>query len=185
MIRFHGIVLKMSIDDRKLGGYEAYFTEGMSINLGRNCSVTLTDYPAWAIKIMSLSRFKQIRAAYHPEVGSSTIGDKCHQLRYAIDTCNATSKTTFVVGPDLTFDDAGVASQSRMNPVRQYNKDKPTNFESTSLCQQTTHLENILLCTWIIGALINYQHVTIFVIFRYIMLITPVIFKFIWQRNIR
>ena len=33
MIRFHGMVLKMSIDDRKLGGYEAYFTEGMSIIL--------------------------------------------------------------------------------------------------------------------------------------------------------
>lgn len=51
MIRFHGMVLKMSIDDRKLGGYEAYFTEGMSINLGRNYSVTLTDYPAWASKV--------------------------------------------------------------------------------------------------------------------------------------
>ena len=128
MLRFHGMVLKMSIDDRKLGGYEAYFTEGMSINLGRNYSVTLTDYPAWAAKVMTLSRFKQIRAAYHPEVGSSTIGDKCHQLRYAIDTCNATSKTTFVVGPDLTFDEGGVASRSRMNPVRQYNKDKPNKF---------------------------------------------------------
>ena len=128
MIRFHGMVLKMSIDDRKLGGYEAYFTEGMSINLGRNYSVMLSDYPAWAAKVMSLSRFKQIRAAYHPEVGSSTIGDKCHQLRYAIDTCNGTSKTTFVVGGDLTFDEGGVASRSRMNPVRQYNKDKPNKF---------------------------------------------------------
>ena len=28
----------------------------------------------------------------------------------------------------MTFDEGGVASRSRMNPVRQYNKDKPNKF---------------------------------------------------------
>ena len=120
MIRFHGVVLKMSIDDRKLGGYEAYFVDNMQINLGRAYSIRLNDFPAWASKIFTLSRFKQIRAAYHPEVGASTIGDKCHQLRHAIDTLNNASRTTFIAGIDISFDEGGGASRSRMNPVRQY-----------------------------------------------------------------
>ena len=60
MIRFNGMVLKMSIDDRKLGGYEAYFKEEIPVSLGEGYTVTLNDYPAWASKIMPLWRFKQI-----------------------------------------------------------------------------------------------------------------------------
>ena len=124
---------------RKLGGYSAYFTKDPQVNMGRDYNVTLADFPAWANNVMTLGRFKQIRAAYHPEVGASEIGDKCHQLRHAINSMNAASKSTFVPGPNLSFDEGGVASRSRMNPVRQYNKDKPQKFrvDFFVLCNNT------------------------------------------------
>ena len=128
MYRFHGVVLKMSIDDRNLGGYEAYFDDVIQINLSQDYNVKVSDFPPWAKNVFSLHRFKQIRAAYHPEVGSSAIGDKCHQLRFAINQLNYASRATFVPGPNLSFDEGGIASRSRMNPVRQYNKDKPNKF---------------------------------------------------------
>ena len=93
----------MSIDD-------TYFMEHIQINLGRNYSVPVTNLPSWARKVMSLNRFKQIRAAFHPEVGASSIGDKCHQLRYAINSLNAASLATFIPGKNLSFDEGGVAS---------------------------------------------------------------------------
>ena len=55
---------------------------------------------------------------------------KCYQLRYAIQQLNACSLRTFHVGGDLTFDEGGIASRSRFNPVRQYNKDKPNKFRT-------------------------------------------------------
>ena len=128
MVRFLGVILKMSIDDRKLGGYVAYFDQDLRVNLGRSYSVKLEDYPPWALKVFSLIRFKQIRSAFHPEVGASSIGDKCHQLRYAIETLNATSKAVFIPGLNLSFDEGGGPSRSWLNPVRQYNKDKPNKF---------------------------------------------------------
>ena len=53
---------------------------------------------------------------------------------------NATSRATFVPGPNLSFDEGGVSSRSRMNPVRQYNKDKPNKFcvDFFVLHEQTT-----------------------------------------------
>ncbi len=58
----------------------------------------------------------------------SNVGDKCHQIRHALNTLNKASSSTFIPGIDLSFDEGGVASHSRMNPVRQYNKDKPQKF---------------------------------------------------------
>ncbi len=78
MIQFHGMVLKMSVDHRELGGYASYISDPFSVNLSRSYSVLLTDYPACAIKGMTLRPFKQIRAAFHPETGTLTIGDMCH-----------------------------------------------------------------------------------------------------------
>ncbi len=60
MVRFLGIILKMSIDHRELGGYSCYFTNKNTVNLGRRYFVELNDYPAWAVRVMSLRRFKQI-----------------------------------------------------------------------------------------------------------------------------
>ena len=110
MIRFHGMILKMSVDDRNLGGYGAYFNEIHQVNTGTDYFIVLEGFPAWAAKIMTLPRFKQIRAAFHPEVGMSDVGDKCHQLRFAIDKLNLTASRTFIGGKDLSFDEGGVSS---------------------------------------------------------------------------
>lgn len=50
MVRFLGVILKMSIDNRGLGRYVAYFTKRKSVNLGRRHYVELNDYPAWAVQ---------------------------------------------------------------------------------------------------------------------------------------
>ena len=148
MIQFHGMVLKMSVDHRELGGYASYFTEPFSVNLSRSYCVLLTDYPAWVVKIMTLRRFKQIRAAFHPKTGTSTIGDKCHQIRHALNTLNTASLKTFTPGINLSFDEDGVASRSRFNPVRQYNKDKPQKFrvDFFVLCNNSPQCYFIIHC---------------------------------------
>ena len=128
MFHFFGVLLKMSVDCRKMGGYKAYFKSKPTIYLSDNYSMTLNSYPAWASKVFSFSRFQQIRAAYHPEVGQSKSGDKVHQLRYALNCLNTASKRTFVPGLDLSFDEGGIASRSKFCPVRQYNQSKPDKF---------------------------------------------------------
>eukprot|EP00957_Ditylum_brightwellii_P072767 5530569-Ditylum_brightwellii.AAC.1 len=73
---------------------------------------------------MTLGCFRQIRSAFHPETGSSAIGDKCHQLKYLIRMINMAAKRTFYIGPKLAFDEEGVATQSCFCCVQQCNKDK-------------------------------------------------------------
>ena len=142
MIQFHGTVLKMSIDDRQLGGYPLYFTKSMSVNSSRDYSVLLHDYPAWALQVFALGRFKQIRAAFHPEVGQSTVGDKCHQLPHVLNTLNQASFCKFIPGIDLSLNKGGVASRSRLNSGRQYNKDKPQKFQVNFLSYVISHLDS-------------------------------------------
>jgi hypothetical protein len=47
-INFHGIALKMSVDNQELYGYGSYSPEQLSIKLPRTFSVLLKDYLAWA-----------------------------------------------------------------------------------------------------------------------------------------
>eukprot|EP00957_Ditylum_brightwellii_P012990 981617-Ditylum_brightwellii.AAC.1 len=70
-------------------------------------------YSSWAEEIMSLGRFRQIKSAYHPETGTSAVGDKCHQPRYLIQKINKAAKETFHFGPCMAFDEGGVATCSR------------------------------------------------------------------------
>ncbi len=128
MIRWHGVILKMSIDNRKIGGYESYFSPPEKICLSSTHIHTVNDFPAWAAEVFTIRRFKQIRAAYHPEVGFSTIGDKCHQLRHTINALNEAAKRTFIPGQQMSFDEGGIPSRSRMNPVRMYNQSKPDKY---------------------------------------------------------
>ena len=103
MVWFHGVILKMSIDNRSLGGYESYFETNMQVDLGLDYMVMLKNNPPWAALVFSINQFKQIRAAYHPKVGASSVRDICHQLRFAINSLNA-SKATFIPGLNLSFD---------------------------------------------------------------------------------
>ena len=85
MVNILGIVLKLSVDNKEVEGYNSYFTQYQSVNLSRTYYMELKDYPAWG---MSFSRFKWIHASFHPKVGKSLIGDKYHQLRHALNTVN-------------------------------------------------------------------------------------------------
>ena len=77
---------------------------------------------------MSLAWFKQIRTAFPPESSRSRVGDKCHQLRYAINKLNYGTYHTFCPGFNLSFDEGGIAMRSRFCLIQQFNKDKPAKF---------------------------------------------------------
>ncbi len=74
---------------------------------------------------MTLRQFKLIQAAYHPELGQSSVNDKCHQLRYAINVFNQAAKKAFTLGKDLSFDEGEFPSWSHFCPVKIYNGNKP------------------------------------------------------------
>ena len=128
LIRFFGIMLRISLEPRKMGGYSSYFTENPVITIGDGYSIQLRGYDAWAKDIMSLVRFKQIRSAFHPESDKSLCNDKCHQLRYFIRLFNMKAKEVFALGANISFDEGGIAMRSRLCPIRMYNKDKPEKF---------------------------------------------------------
>ena len=53
-------------------------------------------YIVWASKIMSLSHFRHIRSEYYPKFEESSVGDKCHQLRFTIHFINQASTGNFI-----------------------------------------------------------------------------------------
>lgn len=75
---------------------------------------------------MNLTRFIQIRGAFHPMNKKAALGgDKCYQLRNVLNCINSASAKSFLPSGNMAFDEGGVACHSRLCPVRQYNKDKP------------------------------------------------------------
>ena len=128
MIHFFGIMLRISLEPRKMGGYESYFTEQQSITAANGYSTSLRGYHAWAKDIMSLLRFKQIRSAFRSECNRYDPNDKCYQLRWFIRQFNYMARKIFHLGPNASFDEGGIPMRSRFCPVRQYNKDKPAKY---------------------------------------------------------
>ena len=135
MYRFLGILLRISLTPIHGGGYTAYFRDtNISIQLSNASSSTiqLPETRGFVSTIprklrMSLNRFKQIRGTFHPEDKLLGNGgeDKCYQLRYTMNELNAAAAATMVPEANCSFDEGGIACQSRYCPVRQYNKDKP------------------------------------------------------------
>ena len=99
IVRFFGILLRISMEPRKMGGYKLYFQDALQIHLGvGGNNVCLTGFEPWARNIMTLVRFKQIRSAFHPEAGRSELtGDKCYQLQYFIRTFNERARNIFIL----------------------------------------------------------------------------------------
>ena len=81
MVRFFGILLRISLEPRKMGGYESHFSENNTITLAIGYISILRGYNGWAKEIMSLVRLKQIRSAFRPEFHRNDVTDKCYQLR--------------------------------------------------------------------------------------------------------
>eukprot|EP00957_Ditylum_brightwellii_P160927 12252009-Ditylum_brightwellii.AAC.1 len=79
MVCFFDILLRISMESRRMGGYVSYFQDDPIPNLGYGYHVGLCDYGSWAKEVMLLDYLHQIWPAFHPECGDSTeIGDKCH-----------------------------------------------------------------------------------------------------------
>ena len=130
IIRFLGILLKISLDGRRRGGYMQYFLESKrTVTLGRGLHKEIKGHTPWAKDIMDVKRFKQILNAFRT-VGSrlKNVEDKAYQLRNACQAISTGASRTFRMGRYMSFDEGGVASRSRYNPIRQYNKDKPQKF---------------------------------------------------------
>lgn len=131
MYHFLGIMLKISLSPVDGGGYPIYFNkENSRIAYSTEESpVVINNSAGFASDIMTLGRFKQIRMAYHPEDKAAAVGgDKCYQIRNALNTCNCAAKDSFTVGCNLTFDEGGIGCRSRFCPVRMYNSAKPQKF---------------------------------------------------------
>ena len=104
MFHFLGIMLKISLSPVDGGGYTAYFHKGnLEISFNRHQEAyEITNSNGWARDIMLLGRFKQIRMAYHPEDKSAAAGgDKCYQIRNAMNTCNVAAASSFTIGKGL------------------------------------------------------------------------------------
>ena len=72
VVRFLGILLKISMDGRPAGGIEQYFNQSSSsysMGKGDNLNFTEPNQDPWASQYMSLKRFKQILRAFRTEVG--------------------------------------------------------------------------------------------------------------------
>jgi hypothetical protein len=153
MYRFFGIILRISMNEKDGSGYKAYFAKHnrvMHTGVGsRHEQREIPGSERWAWRYMSLRRFQQIRAAFHPEKANAGLGgDKCYQLPSALNHLNAASKNTFMPGGNLAFDEGGVACRSRLCPVRQYNKkDKPQKYRvdffilADSSCYTILHMD--------------------------------------------
>ena len=60
----------------------SYFEDNPVITVGNNYVAQLRGYDPWAKDVMSLIRFKQVRSAFHPQVGKSNYRDKCLTIFY-------------------------------------------------------------------------------------------------------
>jgi hypothetical protein len=128
---FIGILLRMSLSPMDYGGYAAAFSEeDQCIRFSDdNDPITLVGTASFIRKYMSLNRFRQIRGCFHPEDKKQGLGgDKCYQLRYAINKFNTAARETFYNPRDVCFDEGGTGCRSRYCPCRQYNKDKPKKY---------------------------------------------------------
>ena len=130
MMKFLGIVLRISLNPLDYGGYEAYFNpSGIEIEINENKVMKAEGTGGWAVKYMSLKRFKIIRKAFHPEDRSARqCGDKCFHLRHLIRQFKSAAMNSFIPGRDIAFDEGGVGSRHRLNPVRMFNQNKPQKF---------------------------------------------------------
>jgi hypothetical protein len=128
---FHtfGMILKMSLVTIRLGGLKAYFNPITKLYISCDEAIELRTVDTnWTDERLTYKRFLEIRAALHPEDVVSDIGDKCHQLRAAIQFLNEHAMKPFILGRELSFGEGGIASKSRYNPVHQYNSSKPDKY---------------------------------------------------------
>ena len=86
MVCFFGIMLQISIERWKMGGYTSYFDENTTFSAENLYNIAMRGYAPWGTSVMSFVRFRQIKSAYHPELGENKLhsGHKYYLLRYSI-----------------------------------------------------------------------------------------------------
>jgi len=127
MHAFLGITLRISLSPMDSGGYSAYFRKENK----HVCGELIYGTKGFAHKYMKLWRYKQIRAALHPDdrkAASMDGSDKAFMLRHALNTLSTAAGNVMHMSKDLTFDEGGTASRHRRNPTRQFNGAKPQKF---------------------------------------------------------
>ena len=118
MYHFLRIMLKITIDSHQIGGFQAYFSPPVELFSAPVYSTKIHGFTSWAADVMSEYCFKQIRTVFHPESGMSSVGDKCHQLHASITSLNEHAKRVFILRRECSFDEGGITSKSRYNPVQ-------------------------------------------------------------------
>ena len=127
MYVFLGITLRISLSPMDSGGYAAYFRKSNKVVM----DVIIYGTKGFAHKYMKMWRYKQIRAALHPDdrkAASMDGTDKAFMLRHALNTLNTAASNVMHMSGELTFDEGGTASRHRRNPIRQFNGAKPQKF---------------------------------------------------------
>jgi len=147
MMKFFGIMLRMSLHPIDFGGYPAYFARtDEDIILDGEQTIRATGPKGWASDIMDLRRFKIIRKTFHPEDRlARACGDKCYQIRHLLRNFKAAAKTSFTPGRDISFDEGGIGSRHRRNPVRMYNGKKPQKFRVDFFICASTEADNYVI----------------------------------------
>ena len=117
-------MLRISIEPRNIEGYTSYFEPISSICCGKGYTVIFEAYVIWATKIMTISRLRFIRFAYHTEFRESAVGDKCHQMRFLVWCITQAAAITFDLGLNAVFYEGGIENCSFFCCVCKYYKDK-------------------------------------------------------------
>ncbi len=147
MIHWHGVILKMSMDNCKVGGFKSYFSPPEKSCLSSTHMHTVNDFPAWETKVFSICRFKQIHAVFHSEVGFSTIGYKCHQLHHMINSLNKAGKRTFIPGKWMSFNKVASHQGNKWILFRCIIKANQTSTKMNCLFLQIVLEDSTLSCT--------------------------------------
>jgi hypothetical protein len=146
MMRFLGILLRISLQPTDSGGYTAYFRDSnLCVPLSQDKShfIEIQDTKGFVSSIdpevrMSLNRFKQVRGAFHPEdkMLANANEDKCYMMRAAINELNTTSLANFVPEGNLASTKAELHAGRNFAQYANIIKINPINFGSTFLYWQ-------------------------------------------------
>ncbi len=101
MYVFLGITLRISLSPMDSGGYEAYFRKSIKVVM----DVIIYGTKGFAHKYMKMWRYKQIRAALHPDdrkAASMAGTDKAFMLRHALNTLNTAASNVMHMSGELT-----------------------------------------------------------------------------------
>ena len=73
-------MLKISVYDNNLGGYDSYWKDNVCIQAGLDYNINLSNHYPWAKEVITKVRFTQIRSVFRPESDRTKVGDNITSL---------------------------------------------------------------------------------------------------------